>query len=209
MFTLDERLAMIEQSVAGLAGSASVRVVAFPGLAVDAAATLGADFIVKGLRTGGDFEIEQQMAHTNHAAAGVRTVYLPCKPELVFISSRFIREIAKYGGDVTAMVPSPGAGTSSQRASRDDHELRRRSVRRRRDDEFDDDEFDDSDAFVRDDATATSATPRRCCAGRSTSSPPRRRCRCRRRRASTATRSSSCSRRRSTACPTSCARRAG
>ena len=80
-------------------------VTSFPGLAVDAARTLGADFIVKGLRTGGDFEVEQQMAHTNYAAAGVRTVYLPCKPALVFISSRFIREIAKYGGDVTAMVP--------------------------------------------------------------------------------------------------------
>jgi pantetheine-phosphate adenylyltransferase len=103
MFTLDERLAMINESVAPL--GAAVTVTSFPGLAVDAARTLGADFIVKGLRTAADFEVEQQMAHTNYAAAGVRTVYLPCKPALVFISSRFIREIAKYGGDVTAMVP--------------------------------------------------------------------------------------------------------
>jgi pantetheine-phosphate adenylyltransferase len=103
MFSLDERLEMITESVATL--RASVTVTSFPGLAVDAARTLGVDFIVKGLRTGGDFEVEQQMAHTNYAAARVRTVYLPCKPELVFISSRFIREIAKYGGDVTAMVP--------------------------------------------------------------------------------------------------------
>src|SRR6188768_3288637 len=103
MFTLDERLAMIEESVKPLGDG--VEVTSFPGLAVDAARTLGADFIVKGLRTGGDFEVEQQMAHTNYAAAGVRTVYLPCKPALVFISSRFIREIAKYGGDMTAMVP--------------------------------------------------------------------------------------------------------
>ena len=107
MFTLAERLGMVERSIAHLARSAggTVRVVAFPGLAVDAARSSGADFIVKGLRTGGDFEVEQQMAHTNYAAAGVRTVYLPCRPSLVFISSRFIREIAKYGGDVTAMVP--------------------------------------------------------------------------------------------------------
>ena len=113
MFSLDERLEMIEESVepfvakrraASLGGH--VVVTSFPGLAVDAARTLGVDFIVKGLRTGGDFEVEQQMAHTNYAAARVRTVYLPCKPELVFISSRFIREIAKYGGDVTAMVPA-------------------------------------------------------------------------------------------------------
>jgi pantetheine-phosphate adenylyltransferase len=106
MFDLDERLEMIRQSVEHLAGAAAVRVVSFPGLAVDAARTFGADFIVKGLRTGGDFEVEQQMAHTNYAAAAVRTVYLPCKPSLVFISSRFIREIAKYGGDVSAMVPT-------------------------------------------------------------------------------------------------------
>ena len=117
MFTLAERLEMIEESVAPLVAARSVAplvaasprkpvtVTSFPGLAVDAARTFGADFIVKGLRTGGDFEVEQQMAHTNYAAAGVRTVYLPCKPGLVFISSRFIREIAKYGGDVTAMVP--------------------------------------------------------------------------------------------------------
>lgn len=118
MFTLDERLEMIEQSVAELGAGASVRVVSFPGLVVDAARNLGADFIVKGLRTGGDFEVEQQMAHTNYAAAGVRTVYLPCKPSLVFISSRFIREIANYGGDVSAMVPAPVLAPL-QRASRE------------------------------------------------------------------------------------------
>lgn len=106
MFTLDERLAMIEEAVEPLrSGHREVRVAAFPGLAVDAARDLGTDFIVKGLRTGGDFEVEQQMAQTNYVAAGVRTVYLPCRPALVFISSRFIREIAKYGGDVSAMVP--------------------------------------------------------------------------------------------------------
>jgi pantetheine-phosphate adenylyltransferase len=107
MFTLDERLRMIRQSVRPLKGSRRVRVISFPGLAVDAAREAGADFFVKGLRTGGDFEVEQQMAHTNYGAAGVRTVYLPCKPALVFISSRFIREIANYGGDVSAMVPPP------------------------------------------------------------------------------------------------------
>jgi pantetheine-phosphate adenylyltransferase len=104
MFTLDQRLEMIQDSVAHLGRAVSVT--SFPGLAVDAARMLGTDFIVKGLRTGGDFEVEQQMAQTNYAAARVRTVYVPCKPELVFISSRFIREIAKYGGDVTAMVPA-------------------------------------------------------------------------------------------------------
>ena len=110
MFGLDERMEMIEDTVSPLRGrGGTIRVVAFPGLAVDAARTHHVDFIVKGLRTGGDFEVEQQMAHTNYAAARVRTVYLPCKPELVFISSRFIREIAKYGGEVGHLVPAPVA----------------------------------------------------------------------------------------------------
>jgi pantetheine-phosphate adenylyltransferase len=106
MFNLTERMQMIRDSIGYLP---SVEVQQFAGLAVDAVREVGAAFIVKGLRTGGDFEVEQQMAHTNHAVAGVRTVYLPCKPALVSISSRFIREIAHYGGDVTSLVPQPVA----------------------------------------------------------------------------------------------------
>jgi pantetheine-phosphate adenylyltransferase len=106
MFTLEQREEMIRASISYLP---SVKVMAFEGLAVDAVKQVKAAFIVKGLRTGGDFEVEQQMAHTNHAVSGVRTVYLPCKPALVSISSRFIREIAQYGGDVTSLVPGPVA----------------------------------------------------------------------------------------------------
>lgn len=103
---LDTRVALIRQSVAHLP---SVSVEAHAGLAVDAARVTGADFIVKGLRTAGDFEVEQQMAHTNHSVASVRTVFLPARPDLVFISSRFIREIAQHGGDVSHLVPAPVA----------------------------------------------------------------------------------------------------
>ena len=103
MFDLDERQAMIEEAVAHLA---QVEVRSFEGLAVDAALASGADFIVKGVRTAADFDVEQQMAHTNHAVSGVRTVFLPCRPDLSFISSRFIREIAHYRGDVTHLVPA-------------------------------------------------------------------------------------------------------
>ncbi|MFM7045814.1 MAG: pantetheine-phosphate adenylyltransferase [Ilumatobacteraceae bacterium] len=112
MFSLEERTAMIKASIAYLP---SVKVTAFEGLAVDAVKQVKAAFIVKGLRTGGDFEVEQQMAHTNHAVSGVRTVYLPCNPSLVSISSRFIREIATYGGDVTSLVPSPVAAGLARR----------------------------------------------------------------------------------------------
>ena len=69
----------------------------------------GVDFIVKGLRNAGDFEIEQQMALTNHSVSGIRTVYLPCRMDRGFISSRFVREIARYGGAVQHLVPGPVA----------------------------------------------------------------------------------------------------
>jgi pantetheine-phosphate adenylyltransferase len=65
--------------------------------------------MVKGLRTPGDFEIEQQMAQNNHAVTGVRTVFVPCRPDLGYISSRFVREIAKYGGEIGHLVPPPVA----------------------------------------------------------------------------------------------------
>ncbi|MFM8268161.1 MAG: pantetheine-phosphate adenylyltransferase [Ilumatobacteraceae bacterium] len=111
MFSAQQRTEMIRASISYLP---SVKVTAFSGLAVDAAKQVRAAFIVKGLRTGGDFEVEQQMAHTNHAVSGVRTVYLPCNPSLVSISSRFIREIAEFGGDVTSLVPGPvAAGLAS------------------------------------------------------------------------------------------------
>lgn len=101
VFDADLRVRIAEESCGHL-GAVTVR--AFPGLAVDAARAVGALCIVKGLRTAGDFEVEQQMAHTNHAVSGVRTVYVPCQPRYGFISSRFIRDIAMHGGDVSSMV---------------------------------------------------------------------------------------------------------
>lgn len=107
LFPIDARVDLAERSLAHLDG---VRVEARTGLAVQAAQSAHADFIVKGLRTSGDFELEQQMAHNNYAVTGVRTVYLPCKPELSYISSRFVREIAQYGGQIGHLVPAPVAG---------------------------------------------------------------------------------------------------
>jgi pantetheine-phosphate adenylyltransferase len=110
---LDERQTLIEAAVAHLP---TVKVTTFAGLAVDATKAAGADVIVKGLRTGADFDIEMQMAHTNEAVAGVRTVFLPCRPALSFVSSRFIREIAHYGGDVSSLVPPAVARRLEERS---------------------------------------------------------------------------------------------
>ena len=106
LFSPDERVEMAATSLAELP---TVRVDKFEGLAVQAAISAGADFIVKGLRNSADFDIEQQMAHMNHSAAGVRTVFLPCRPNVGFVSSRFVREIAAHGGAVEHLVPKPVA----------------------------------------------------------------------------------------------------
>lgn len=103
LFPVEQRIELAEQALAHLDG---VTVVAQTGLAVQAAQRVEADFIVKGLRNSGDFEIEQQMAQNNHAVTGIRTVYLPCAAELGYISSRFVREIAKYGEAIGHLVPA-------------------------------------------------------------------------------------------------------
>ncbi|MEM1334533.1 MAG: pantetheine-phosphate adenylyltransferase [Actinomycetota bacterium] len=105
---VEERADLIRTCVAHLDG---VEVATHAGLAIDAARDAGSDLIVKGLRTPADFEIEQQMSQMNHSVAGIRTVFVSADPSLSFVSSRFVREIAKYGGDVSHLVPAPVADT--------------------------------------------------------------------------------------------------
>ena len=100
----DERAALMEASVVHLS---NVRVLVRSGLVVHVARELGILLVVKGLRTVADFEYEMQMAHTNRAVGGVDTVFLPCDPAHGFVSSTFIREIARAGGDVSSLVPEP------------------------------------------------------------------------------------------------------
>jgi pantetheine-phosphate adenylyltransferase len=106
LFSLDERQAMIEESLAHLP---NVSVTMFSSLVVDLAHDLQADFIVKGLRAISDFENELQMAQMNHKVADVETVFLPCASNNSFLASKLIREIARFGGDVSATVPEPVA----------------------------------------------------------------------------------------------------
>jgi pantetheine-phosphate adenylyltransferase len=109
LFKVEQRMELIRASAAAAGIAEHIDVTAHAGLAVDAAAAVGAAFIIKGLRTAADFEIEQQMALTNYSVTGIRTVYLPCRADRGFISSRFVREIARYRGAVTHMVPQPVA----------------------------------------------------------------------------------------------------
>lgn len=117
LFTVDERLELIQQSVGAEGLTDSVTVTSHSGLAVDAATKASASFMIKGLRTAADFEIEQQMALTNQSVTGIRTVYLPCRADRGYISSRFVREIARYGGAVGHMVPQAVADALARKFS--------------------------------------------------------------------------------------------
>lgn len=104
LFDLEERQEMIEESLAHLA---NIEVVSFSKLVVDVAKEVGADFIIKGLRAVSDFENEMTMAQVNLNVSGVHTVFLPSASASSAIASKFIREIARFGGDVSSMVPAP------------------------------------------------------------------------------------------------------
>lgn len=106
LFDLDDRRAMLEESFAHLG---NVEVTMFSSLVVDLATAMEIDFIVKGLRAVSDFESELQMAQMNHKISGVDTLFIPSASAHSFLASKLIREIARFGGDVSDMVPRPVA----------------------------------------------------------------------------------------------------
>jgi pantetheine-phosphate adenylyltransferase len=116
LFDLEERTKMIEESVAELP---NVSVVSLSTLVVDLAREAGADFIVKGLRAVSDFESELQQAQMNLATSRPRgamhTVFIPSASDHSFIASKYVREIAKLGGDVSSLVPEPVARRLEER----------------------------------------------------------------------------------------------
>ncbi len=105
LFDAEERRAMFEEAVAE-AGLSDVRVVAFEGLLVDFARQENATIVVRGLRAISDFEYELQMALVNRRLMPhLETAFLVPGEDVSFISSRFVREIARLGGDVSSLVP--------------------------------------------------------------------------------------------------------
>ena len=113
-FDMDERGSMLAETFAHLP---NVRTTLFGELVVTLALREKADFIVKGLRATSDFENELQMAQTNREVAGVRTVFLPSTSASSFIASKYIREIAGFGGNVDSMVPAAVARRLRERRS--------------------------------------------------------------------------------------------
>lgn len=116
VFSLDERLALIRDTFPD-----DPRVLAEPldGLLVDYARQRGAAAIVRGLRSGIDFEYEAQMTHMNRAltAGSVETIFMLSTPELSFTSSSLIKEIARFGGEFAPYVPAHVADALRERLS--------------------------------------------------------------------------------------------
>ncbi len=104
MFTLDERIALLQESTMHLP---NVRVEAGGGLVVDFVRARGLTAIIKGLRTGTDFEYELQMAQMNKHIAGVDTFFVATTPRYSFVSSSLAKEVASMGGDVSDLLPEP------------------------------------------------------------------------------------------------------
>lgn len=107
MFPIEERVRMVEDEIEAFGNSlkASIVVMAFDTLLVDFARQNGAGVIVRGLRAVSDFEYEFQMASMNrHLDAEIETVFLMASDRNHFISSRFVKEIAMLGGDVSPFV---------------------------------------------------------------------------------------------------------
>ncbi len=101
LFTLEERVALIRSTVSNPA----VEVRSFDGLLADFARAAGARLIIRGLRAVSDFEYEFQMALMNrNLAPDVETVFLVPAFDLTYLSSSLVREVARFGGDVSPLV---------------------------------------------------------------------------------------------------------
>lgn len=112
LFDMELRAQMVRDDVALLgADAARVEVKSFEGLLVNFARANHANILIRGLRAVSDFEYEFQMASVNNKIAPeIETVFLTASDHTHFISSRFVRQIAKLGGDVSAMVSPQVAG---------------------------------------------------------------------------------------------------
>jgi pantetheine-phosphate adenylyltransferase len=102
LFAAEERVSMLKEATHHLS---NVEVDAFSGLLVDYAKRRDADVVVKGLRAVTDFEYEIQMAQMNHSLSGLETLFMTAAPQWSFLSSSLIKEVARFGGDVSGLVP--------------------------------------------------------------------------------------------------------
>jgi pantetheine-phosphate adenylyltransferase len=100
LFSTEERVSLLKELFGDRA-----RVGSFSGLLVDYAGEMGADVVVKGLRTVDDYEYEMQMAQMNRHLSGMETVFMATRSDWSFISSSLVKEVARLGGSIAGLVP--------------------------------------------------------------------------------------------------------
>jgi pantetheine-phosphate adenylyltransferase len=102
LFPLDERMELLREVTSSYG---NVVVDSFQGLLVDYCKAHDIPVVVKGLRAVSDFDYELQMAQMNHGLAGVETMFMATNPLYSFLSSSLVKDVARWGGDVSAHVP--------------------------------------------------------------------------------------------------------
>ncbi len=102
LFDVQERMQLLRATTADLP---NVTIDSFEGLLVDYCRAHELPVVVKGLRAVSDFDYELQMAQMNHGLAGVETMFLSTNPLYSFLSSSLVKQVARYGGDISALVP--------------------------------------------------------------------------------------------------------
>ena len=111
LFSSEERSTMLEAHCPW----DNVEVQTFEGLLVDFATAVGADVIVKGLRAMTDFDYELQLAQMNRHLSGIVTMFVATKPELGYLSSSLVKEVARLGGNIGELVPEAVATALEER----------------------------------------------------------------------------------------------
>ena len=104
LFPVDERIEMLREATGTLG---NVTVDSFRGLLVDYCREREIPVVVKGLRAVSDFDYELQMSQMNNRLTGLETLFVATNPEYSFLSSSLVKEVAKWGGDVSGLVPEP------------------------------------------------------------------------------------------------------
>jgi pantetheine-phosphate adenylyltransferase len=112
LFSTEERIDMLREVTTEYP---NVRVDGFRGLLVDFCRAQGAAVVVKGLRAVSDFDYELQMAQMNVGLAGVETLFMPTNPLYSFLSSSLVKDVAKWGGDISPHVPDVVAQRLAER----------------------------------------------------------------------------------------------
>ena len=112
LFTVEERIGMLAD-VTGV--FPNVTIGSFHGLLVDYCREHDIRAIVKGLRAVTDFDYELQMAQMNQQLSGIDTFFISTSPQYSFLSSSLVREVARFGGDVSGMVPPKVAKRLTER----------------------------------------------------------------------------------------------